>query len=72
MISVNGKSISLVYVGASFLFLTSLLVLMPVKAEKTSDSGFNFVAAGDWGCGHEAQYILNDEKHETRIIPGSR
>ena len=54
MISVNGKSISLLYVGASFLFLASLLVLVPVKAEKTSDSGFNFVAAGDWGCGHEA------------------
>jgi predicted phosphodiesterase len=54
MISANSKPISLMFVGASVFFLASLLVLMPVKAENTSDSNFNFVAAGDWGCGHEA------------------
>jgi len=54
MISVNGKSIWLLYVGTSVLFLTTLLILLPVNAEKVRDSDFNFVAAGDWGCGHEA------------------
>ena len=54
MISINGKSISLLYVAASVFFLACLLDLMPVKAEKVRDSDFNFVAAGDWGCGHEA------------------
>ena len=54
MISPCDKSISLLYVGASVLFLASLLVLVPVMAEKVKDSDFNFVAAGDWGCGHEA------------------
>ncbi len=53
MISAN-KSISLLYGGTSVMFLASLLVLVPVKAEKVNDSDFNFVAAGDWGCGHEA------------------
>ena len=27
---------------------------MPAQAEKMKESDFNFVAAGDWGCGHEA------------------
>jgi 3',5'-cyclic AMP phosphodiesterase CpdA len=54
MISVNGKSIWLLYASTSFLFLVSLLILVPVNAEKVRDSDFNFVAAGDWGCGHEA------------------
>ena len=54
MISPCDKSISLLYVGASVLFLASLFVLVPVMAEKVNDSDFNFVAAGDWGCGHEA------------------
>jgi len=53
-ISANDKLISLLYVGATVLFLASLLVLLPVNAEKVKDSDFNFVAAGDWGCGHEA------------------
>ena len=53
-ISANDKLISLLYVGASVLFLASLLVLLPVNAEKVKDSDFNFVAAGDWGCGHKA------------------
>jgi predicted phosphodiesterase len=27
---------------------------MPIKAEEMEKTEFNFVAAGDWGCGHEA------------------
>jgi predicted phosphodiesterase len=54
MISVNGKSIWLLCAGTSVLFLATLLILVPVNAERIRDPDFNFVAAGDWGCGHEA------------------
>ena len=53
-ISINGKPIWLLYAGTSFLFFAYLLILVPANAEKVRDSDFNFVAAGDWGCGHEA------------------
>lgn len=40
---------------ASLLFsLAFLLQLIIVEAEGTKNTEFNFVAAGDWGCGHEA------------------
>lgn len=35
-------------------FIAFLLQLMIVEAEDTTNEEFNFVAAGDWGCGHEA------------------
>jgi predicted phosphodiesterase len=35
-------------------FLGNLYCFMHAKAEEINGSHFNFVAAGDWGCGHEA------------------
>ena len=54
MISGNKGSIPLLYAALPVLFVVFLLQFMPVKAEKMNESDFNFVAAGDWGCGHEA------------------
>ena len=50
----NKGSIPLLYAALPFVFLVFLLQFMPVQAEKMKESDFNFVAAGDWGCGHEA------------------
>ena len=54
MISDNKGSIPQLYVALPLLFLILLLQFMPAQAEKMKESDFNFVAAGDWGCGHEA------------------
>jgi len=37
----------------------SLPQLMPIKAEEINNAEFNFVAAGDWGCGHEALHTFS-------------
>jgi predicted phosphodiesterase len=34
--------------------LGNLYYFVPAKAEESNGPHFNFVAAGDWGCGHEA------------------
>jgi predicted phosphodiesterase len=54
LISANKGTIPLLYAAPPVLFLVFLLQFMPVQAEKMKESDFNFVAAGDWGCGHEA------------------
>ena len=48
----------MLYAAFPVLFLIFLLQFIPVQAEKTKESDFNFVAAGDWGCGHEALYTF--------------
>ena len=50
----NKGSIPLLYAALPVLFLVFLLQFMPAQAEKMKESDFNFVAAGDLGCGHEA------------------
>lgn len=59
MTSTNSKSVCLLYVAFPVLFLVFLLQFIPVHAEKMKESDFNFVAAGDWGCGHEALYTFS-------------
>ena len=54
MISTNSGSTSLLHAILSVLFAVSSLHFVPVMAEKVREPAFNFVAAGDWGCGHEA------------------
>jgi phosphodiesterase/alkaline phosphatase D-like protein len=54
LISANKGTILFLYAAFPVLFLVSLLQFMPVQAQKMKESDFNFVAAGDWGCGHEA------------------
>lgn len=36
-----------------------MLQVTLVKSEVSSKNDFNFVAAGDWGCGHEALYTFS-------------
>ncbi|MGB5091589.1 MAG: metallophosphoesterase [Nitrososphaeraceae archaeon] len=50
----NKGSIPLLYAAFSVLFVVFLLQFMPAQAEKMKESDFNFVAVGDWGCGHQA------------------
>lgn len=59
MTSTNSKSVCLLYVAYPVLLLVFLLQFIPVHAEKMKESDFNFVAAGDWGCGHEALYTFS-------------
>jgi predicted phosphodiesterase len=54
MTSTHSRAIRLLYGAFPVLFLVFLLQFLPVQAEKMKESDFNFVAAGDWGCGHEA------------------
>jgi predicted phosphodiesterase len=59
MTSTNSRSIWLLYAVFPVLFLVILIQFMPVQGEKMKESDFNFVAAGDWGCGHEALYTFS-------------
>lgn len=59
MISSHRQSIPLLYASVPVLLLVCFLQFTPVLAEKTKGSDFNFVAAGDWGCGHEALYTFS-------------
>ncbi|MGI0033644.1 MAG: metallophosphoesterase [Nitrososphaeraceae archaeon] len=54
MISAACRSIPLGFTVLVFFILVCLLQLMPAKADEIKGTEFNFVAAGDWGCGHEA------------------
>ena len=58
MISVYSMLISLPYL-LLLLLAISLFYFIPVKAANIKDINFNFVAAGDWGCGHEAINTLS-------------
>ena len=53
-----------IYIQFSFtalgaIFLTFFLHLIPIEAEEAHKAGFNFVAAGDWGCDHEAIHTFS-------------
>lgn len=54
MVSTPCNYVQFVFTPPLVIFLVSLLQLMPIKGEETNKAEFNFVAAGDWGCGHEA------------------
>lgn len=58
----------------SLVHLTFIQYIDPAKlvsAEASSDKHFNFVAAGDWGCGHEAQNTFAImEKMEPELYLG--
>jgi len=54
MISAFFRSIPLAYTTLVVFLLVGLFQFMPAKAEEANSADFNFVAAGDWGCGHEA------------------
>ncbi|MDW0205821.1 MAG: hypothetical protein QOK54_10860, partial [Nitrososphaeraceae archaeon] len=54
MISSPCNYIQFAFAAQIVIFLAFLFHLMPIEAEESSEAEFNFVAAGDWGCGHEA------------------
>jgi len=41
------------------IFLAFLFQLTSIKGEEINNAEFNFVAAGDWGCGHEAIHTFS-------------
>jgi len=46
--------IQVAFAATVVIFLAFLFHLMPIGAEENDEAEFNFVAAGDWGCSHEA------------------
>jgi phosphodiesterase/alkaline phosphatase D-like protein len=54
MVSSPSKYIQAAFAASVVIFLAFLFHLMPIGAEEIDEEEFNFVAAGDWGCGHEA------------------
>ena len=54
MVSSPSNYIQVAFAAPVVIFLAFLFHLMPIGAEETDEAEFNFVAAGDWGCGHEA------------------
>lgn len=59
MVSFPSRAIPLTCTVLFLLFLVSLSQLMPIIAKETNEPEFNFVAAGDWGCGHEALHTFS-------------
>ena len=51
--------VQFVFTPPIVIFLVFLLQLMPIKGEEVNKAEFNFVAAGDWGCGHEAIHTFS-------------
>jgi predicted phosphodiesterase len=55
MVSCPCNYIQVAFAAAVVIFFAFLFHLMSIEAEETDEAiGFNFVAAGDWGCGHDA------------------
>src|ERR1051325_8900937 len=54
MVSFSSNSFQFLFTAPVIFLVALFFLLMTVKAEELKDEGFNFVAAGDWGCGHEA------------------
>ena len=59
MVSTPCNYIQFVFTPPIVIFLVFLLQLMPIKGEEINKTEFNFVAAGDWGCGHEAIHTFS-------------
>jgi len=53
------RSVPLGFTVLVFFLLVCLLQLLPAYADEINGADFNFVAAGDWGCGHEALYTFS-------------
>ncbi|HZO11142.1 MAG TPA: hypothetical protein VFB48_03405, partial [Nitrososphaeraceae archaeon] len=59
MVSTPCNYVQFVFATPIVIFLIFLLQLMPIKGEEGNKAEFNFVAAGDWGCGHEAIHTFS-------------
>ena len=59
MISPTCKHIQFVCTAVGFFVLVFLIQLKFTGAEEVNKEGFNFVAAGDWGCDHEAIHTFS-------------
>ena len=59
MVSLTNNYIQVAFATSVLIFLAFLFHLVPTGAEETDEAEFNFVAAGDWGCGHEALHTLS-------------
>ena len=59
MVSAPSNYIQVAFATPIVIFLAFLLHLMPIGAEESDEAEFNFVAAGDWGCDHEAVRTLS-------------
>jgi len=59
MVSLSNNYIQVAFATSVLIFLAFLFHLVPTGAEETDEAEFNFVAAGDWGCGHEALHTLS-------------
>jgi hypothetical protein len=54
MVSSLSNYIQVAFAAPVVIILAFLIHLMPIGAEESGEAEFNFVAAGDWGCDHEA------------------
>lgn len=54
MVSAPCNYFQVVFAAPVVIILALLFHLMPIGAEESGEAEFNFVAAGDWSCGHEA------------------
>ena len=59
MVSAPSNYIQVAFATPVVIFLAFLLHLMPIGGEESDEAEFNFVAAGDWGCDHEAVHTLS-------------
>jgi hypothetical protein len=59
MASTPCNYVQFVFTPPLVIFLVFLLQLMPIEGEEINKAEFNFVAAGDWGCGHEAIHTFS-------------
>ena len=59
MVSLSNNYIQVAFATSVLIFLAFLFHFVPTGAEETDEAEFNFVAAGDWGCGHEALHTLS-------------
>jgi len=59
MVSIRCNYVQFVFTAPLVIFLVFLLQFMPIKGEEINKAEFNFVAAGDWGCDHEAIHTFS-------------
>lgn len=60
MLSSPYNYIQFAFAAPVVIFLAFLFHVMPIEAEETNEATeFNFVAAGDWGCGHDAIHTFS-------------
>ena len=59
MVSTPCNYIQVAFAPPVVIFLVFLIHLMPIGGEEIEEAEFNFVAAGDWGCEHEAVHTFS-------------